>query len=64
MWIKSMYRNNAGEIVVYDDAAPENLGRSVSVSPETKPKRGAGFEHVDAYSDKLADDLAEFLNSR
>lgn len=64
MWIKSSFRTNDGEVIVIDRDSPENLGRRIAISPETKPKRGHGHELQDEYSDKLADDLIVFLNKR
>jgi hypothetical protein len=64
MWKKSQWRMNDGSLVVADHDSPEDKARHISVSPEKKPKKGQGFELVDEYSDKLADELVDFMNKR
>ena len=64
MWKKSQWRFNDGQLSVCDHDMPEEKTHTIWIHPEIRPKRGKGFEMVDEYSDKLADDLVDFLNRR
>ncbi len=65
MWVVSEnFLTNDGARPVIDRDAPEDLGRLVWVFPESKPKKGGGWNHEDKYRDELAQKIADFLNKQ
>ena len=63
MWVVSeMFLSSDGARAVTDRDAPEDVNRLVWVFPQTKPKKGCGWNHQDVYRDELAQKIANFLN--
>lgn len=57
-------RTNDGAAVITQDNADPATAIQVTVSSQTKPKRGEGWAHVDPESEAMAQAICDFLNSQ